>query len=351
MKCMERKRNIYLDYLRGISALLIMLYHYTERYNQIFLHKESYPVVFTHGCDAVLMFFLLSGYLGIRGIQNQKPFEYAGKRFLKLYPTFAVSVIITFSLTTLFLPEKAVSFKDMLLNFTMIPGVFNAEYVDGVYWTLFCELAFYFIVFAVCLLRLQKHIDKLLILIVAAETTVALLPDNGVFVHIKNIDTTLYLHCFVAGGIIAVLENYYKKYKTVRLKKSENCKIILLIVSLGITVLIQFKYHEPFSVFSFAVSILLIAFLIVLYEKGITPNKTAGKILFPLEFISVISYPLYLFHQNAGYAIIYNLEKSGLTNEIFIIIPATVSIIVAYILNRCIEIPSGNLLKKVSKNR
>lgn len=67
------KRNIYLDYLRGLSAIAVMLYHYTTRYDQLFGHTTDYPVFFQYGSYGVLVFFLLSGYLTFGRIEKYKP--------------------------------------------------------------------------------------------------------------------------------------------------------------------------------------------------------------------------------------------------------------------------------------
>lgn len=63
MTTIKIQRNIYLDYLRGLSALAVMLFHYTTRYDMLFGHTGGYPLYFKYGSYGVLVFFLLSGYL------------------------------------------------------------------------------------------------------------------------------------------------------------------------------------------------------------------------------------------------------------------------------------------------
>lgn len=65
---MGKNKRIYgLDIIRGISAILIILYHYTTRYNEsIYTAKEyihRWPIKVFWGSLAVCTFFLLSGYL------------------------------------------------------------------------------------------------------------------------------------------------------------------------------------------------------------------------------------------------------------------------------------------------
>lgn len=52
-----------LNWIRGVAALLIMLYHYTTRYQEVLGHNEGWNVNFFYGCGAVNIFFILSGFL------------------------------------------------------------------------------------------------------------------------------------------------------------------------------------------------------------------------------------------------------------------------------------------------
>ena len=61
------------------------------------------------------------------------------------------------------------------------------------------------------------------------------------------------------------------------------------------------------------------------------------KVLYPLEIIAGISYPLYLLHQNIGYAILLQIQKHICNSEVIIIIPCIVSVVLAYILNKYID--------------
>ena len=58
----------------GGAALLVMLYHYTSRYNDIIYLKahSSWPINVSWGCYAVIMFFLISGFLTAYNIVNQE---------------------------------------------------------------------------------------------------------------------------------------------------------------------------------------------------------------------------------------------------------------------------------------
>jgi len=206
-------RNIYFDYLRGISAIAVMLYHYTTRFDQLFGHVESYPIDVNYGSYGVLVFFLLSGYLTFKKAEDIKPVAFLKKRFLRLYPSFWVAMIITATLTYFFLPELSVSIKDFFLNLTMIPMYLGAESVDGAYWTMSCELAFYFFICASVVLRFspKKAIISWLIL----QIIILCLRDISIFSLISKLNDLLYFHCFMIGGIIVIIEHKALKYREI----------------------------------------------------------------------------------------------------------------------------------------
>lgn len=57
------KRIQEIDYLRAVSMILIILYHYTTRYEEIIGHQVVWSINVPWGCFAVNTFFVLTGYL------------------------------------------------------------------------------------------------------------------------------------------------------------------------------------------------------------------------------------------------------------------------------------------------
>lgn len=72
-----------LDAFRGIAAILVMLYHYTTRYNQSIGHVKPYPVNVPWGFMAVSVFFIISGFLTIMNLrENETALTFAYKRVI-----------------------------------------------------------------------------------------------------------------------------------------------------------------------------------------------------------------------------------------------------------------------------
>lgn len=331
-------RNPYLDYLRGMSALLVLMFHYTKRYDMLFGHAVDYPVMVNRGSFAVLMFFLLSGYLTFKGLPKYKPGSFVKNRFFRLFPTYWLCLIITMIVVSLSLPELAVSIKDFLLNFTMLPMYWGAKYVDGAYWTLSCELLFYVLIVCVCLLKGGKYGAYVIIGWFILQLGFLFIPDSGVFALAKKFNRLLYFHCFMAGGIVALLEGQVK----MRQGDGKNYSIftnIILGLALVFFVAQQFIDHETDSGIFMAVSVVLLCVSVILYDKLGGGHCWVQKILSPFAWVASISYPLYLLHQNIGYAIIHKMESMGLTSEWGLMIPIVVIFIAAWIIHKIVEKP------------
>lgn len=155
-----KKQKIYeLDYIRGICCILVVLYHYTTRYCEAFTDLNySFSVPFGH--MAVCSFFALSGFLCLyTGKEDISLVSYFKNKFIRLYPVFWVSMIITTLVCVFALPQVVVSIKDFVLNLTMVPELFKAKSVDGAYWTLLRELVFYCFIAVVLKLKLKDKIN------------------------------------------------------------------------------------------------------------------------------------------------------------------------------------------------
>ena len=86
----KSKRYSELDALRGITVLLVFMFHY------VMVTEEHYDW-FVWGTTGVDLFFIISGFvisLSIEHVSSAK--EFIRNRFARLYPTYWFSVSFTF---------------------------------------------------------------------------------------------------------------------------------------------------------------------------------------------------------------------------------------------------------------
>lgn len=327
------KRIYGLDYMRGMSCLLVVLYHYTTRLVELFPEVEcDWLIKVPFGYMGVSVFFLLSGYLSLRHYKEENtPWQYIKSKAKRLYPCYWCAVILTFCSTSLLLPERSVPLKSFLVNLTMLESFLGVAPVDGAYWTLANELLFYFFIFIFfVILKKRSQFTQLAIgWLLIANVILCFDKRSMMFMLSNKLFMAQYSHMFLAGGLI------YSLFSEEGLKS-------LNIIGLLFCILTQIRvFSIGYSVF-FLASICLLTYYIVKDNN----NANDTKLMFvskPLVFLASISYPLYLIHQNVGYSIIMNLYRAGIRNEIIVVIPIIILPLLAYLMHRIIEVP---VLKK-----
>ncbi len=328
-----KKRFYELDALRGIAALMVVLYHYTKRYDEIYTHKTMGILHFDIGRYGIQLFFMISGFVIFMTInKTEKIKDFVISRFSRLYPAYWFAVILTYSATLMIpLPGRMVGLSEALINLSMFQTWFRIPNVDGVYWTLAIELSFYIIM---CLLYVSGYIKK--IVTVSIIWMVIILLTNhienyyGYKVHaaVKLALILDYGHLFIAGIM------FYKLYEDKKLK---------YLFCIAFSYMVEYKVNSGFLIIS-GVYFLLFCFLVL--------NLLSWLKFKPLVFLGAISYSLYLIHQNVGYIIIRVLYDRGINNPyLIILIPIVMTIIVAFFMNILVEKPSMRLIRVYYSDR
>lgn len=65
------KRIATVEWIRALSAICIVLFHYTTKYEEKFGHVDAYPINISYGYMAVAVFFVLSGFLAILSLERK----------------------------------------------------------------------------------------------------------------------------------------------------------------------------------------------------------------------------------------------------------------------------------------
>ena len=67
----NQKRLPQIDGLRGIAALWVVLYHWTTRYHELFIHTDSFWLRLPDGRHGVHLFFMISGFVAWSAIDTR----------------------------------------------------------------------------------------------------------------------------------------------------------------------------------------------------------------------------------------------------------------------------------------
>lgn len=336
------KRNIFLDYIRAAACILVVLYHYTWRVTELFGHGQTWGVRVSWGYMAVAAFFMLSGYLAVVKDEGKLSlWSYGKKKILRLFPAYWVCIPITFVVTTLVLPSRAVSLRDMLLNFTMLESFLGIGLVDGAYWTLANELIFYaFVALVVVILKKRDKLPAFGFLWLLLLFVYQFMPGSSLlFAAAGKLIARQYGHMFVFGASLFFLTAPQTD------KRMRRVSAVNLLLALVYQYLV---FGVPYFAF-FALTGLLIAVCVKADSSGYVIPQNVRKILYPLEVIAAVSYPWYLIHQNVGYAIMHFEIQWFSASEWIILLPGIITFLIAYAIHRYIEIPIGKIAGKQNK--
>lgn len=313
------------DIIRGVSAFLIVLYHYTTRYNENPLFssaRTNWCIDIPWGCAAVTTFFILSGYLGAKNLTSgaSSPIKTLYKRLRRLFPTFWCAVILTSLWMFLFFKPAAPNFSQMLVNFSMIPALLHVRPVDGAYWTLQYELIFALFMFVFMLLKNMKVIG--LSWITGSIVLSFIAADNSFFSSLSVLLMANYSHAFLGGMMLYAIHQ----------DKSDMVSVFILVLC----VLNQFLWGFSIAHNIFYIVTLVLIWFVVPCEKCINRKNISIRVI---VWVATISYPLYLIHQMIGFSIIYYLQLVGCKCVAYIVVPISVSVLIAYLIHKYVELP------------
>jgi peptidoglycan/LPS O-acetylase OafA/YrhL len=322
-------RIVELDGLRGLAVLAVVYFHYTTRFSQVYGYTDIvwWP---NHSRPFGLpIFFMLSGYFIAKTMEEGvRPVDFIVSRFSRLFPAYWLCVLATFVIARLAdLPERQVQFDHLIVNMTMLQEFFRVPHVDTAYWTLTVEISFYVWMLALFAAGKLKRFEFFLAAWLAAMLLWGwrdlILPG---FTQKSPIVTFLllgYAHLFVAGIVV------YRVRTT-----GWTLSRVLLLTTCAAAPWIVPRYHGRFLT-SCAMGFFLIS---VVRMFPILRWR-------PLVLIGIISYPLYLLHQNIGYVFIRSLTSIGVNANVCIPAAICVMIVPAWLVTRYVERPAISFIR------
>lgn len=307
-----------LELARGLAALWVFFFHVNS------LFESSSPFIYhisAYGSLGVPMFFVISGYVITYSAEsslknNKSPLVFLKNRFLRIYPTFWVSVIIVLIFPYIIelisaiksgeyiAPENLVSKLTYIewSNLLILSKVFwatsnnlQAEFnaINSVYWTLAIEFQFYVTIFiALCFGRYYRYIVLSVSLVALFLIFKPACINYGFFIH--------YWPSFSVGIALA----YIHRNGVLFVPSLKNNTILLAIFIVVIIFLrsVEFlDYVKNITSLFFAVFFGIFLWIISNFEKVLTKLKTNKNkfvywLLEPWLILGAMSYSVYLLH-------------------------------------------------------
>ena len=326
---MKRIHN--LDYLRGLAAFGIMVYHYFSSTLGKFESKDIFGRIGVYG---VSIFYILSGLTLYLVYKDRMDFSFKDisnffiKRFFRIFPLMWLSVFLTIIIVLKDIPDS----YDLILNLTGLFGFINWDKYFAVgLWSIGNELVFYsfFIPFLFLLInrKILFFVTCLFVFtlyiyfafdILAYENSADFTIVNMWYYYINPLNQ---LFLFLSGILIGYL---FKE-------KKENNKLNIVLLFTGILIFVSYPENgntinlvSEYSRLIFSLACVLICYCFYKVNFNL-PEKLHNS----LVFLGTISYSLYLLHP-----IVFHLVRFG-TDYIsahFFTIPFYILIILSMLL-------------------
>jgi peptidoglycan/LPS O-acetylase OafA/YrhL len=285
-------RSAGIDLLRILSVAVV-----------IFSHYAVYPPLDFGGTRGVVIFFMVSGFCMAYSIQGRTGTQYLMARILRLVPTFLICASITTIVEQTWpglRPDRLHSWLDYFKNLVCLPfgnvmcdGYYqfvrgqpvDYQWVDGAYWSLLVELRFYLLLWLIFFVLRLKSVG----LVIAGISFLAAAKLNVPLIS-KGDDFLPYLSFFSFGLAVRSIndgDRWGLLTAALALGSFAICSIVgVSSPSLPLNTANFLGYFACFAIF-----------VVVLRLAGDWHSQLIGR-------IGVLTYPIYLLHQDVGFVII-----------------------------------------------
>lgn len=322
-----------IDAVRFLAAVLVMFFHYgfwvgfktTTSAHQISQGLVSYPELFEwtkFGWIGVQVFFVISGFVIAYSAERATAYRFLVARVVRLFP--AAIICATISLIASILvsyTSHSELFIAYIKSVTLWP---QGPWIDDSYWTLAIELFFYALVFM--LISFDRfHLMARMAIVIGLTSVgfniIALLHQSSASALIPHLlfkiqdsrvaDLLLLNHgMFFALGVFLWLQ-LLKKPATHHIFW---CCVFTLAGLIQIAATVgSFDAKGADMPLLLPMALWLLALGIIVFSVVLNPifASSPAWIRKTLRRMGLMTYPLYLLHQNVGLAVIGQLTKLG----------------------------------------
>ena len=333
-----------LDGLRLIAALMVVSYHYTYRApgpwgeHTATVFSDVGPVT-GYGWLGVQLFFIISGFVICMSAWDRSLSAFAVSRVARLYPAYWFGVLATASLVAVLGPQSTLpSAGRLLANLTMLQTPLGVPDIDGVYWTLWVELRFYVLIALLVWRGLTYRRVVAFCLIWTFASAGAAATGDWRLIYVVDADHAPF---FVAGMALYLIYRFGPTFTLITVVAvSYGLGLWRLAPTVAVVGLLG-PYGRAWPaviavVTSFFAAMTMVALRRLSWIKGAW-----------LTVAGTLTYPLYLIHQEIGYAIIARLHDD-IPRWPLTIALLTVMLGAAWLVHRCVERPVALLVKRWS---
>ncbi len=296
----DSTRFALLDLLRLFAALMVVAFHWLFRGHAASQQFTDFPDaarLAVYGYIGVDWFFVISGFVIAWTAEGRNAITFAVLRFARLYPGDIACMTITFLMTVSYnWPQFSPDWTDWLANSTMFAPVLGRQFMDGAYWSIVVEIVFYGWVFIGLATGLWNRRIPIAFIWLAASVA------NMVWIKsevLRFVLITDFAPWFIIG---MMMQDIWKR--------GAKLEVMVILVTAFFASCLSLAIQVPGFAEDYGVApeLMLLFSLnllgILLIAAAISARNVSPKIARWSVVAGAVSYPLYLFHQHAGYMLI-----------------------------------------------
>jgi peptidoglycan/LPS O-acetylase OafA/YrhL len=207
--------------------------------------------------------------------------------------------LTTFAIAAFGAPRLHASFSEWLVNLVIAAPAFGQPYIDSVYWTIVCEIAFYVLVgIAIAVGLFPRRLQAL----IAAWLVVSALNEAWLGSSLlRHLLVTNYSGFFASGVMLYAIHRGRRNVLAALLLAAS-----VILAAMQADLAVDWMRQNGVALApGIVVSLSLLAFglvVVCLFIKRLPVSRETALV------IGGLTYPLYLIHQMLGYAVFNRLE-------------------------------------------
>ncbi len=295
-----------IQYLRGIAALFVVLFHIKWMLNNVYVDKNLGDILFISGNFGVDLFFVISGFVICLSTEKKesKPCKkFIIRRFFRIYPLLLLSVLFVYILGDSSFFDFIRSTIPIHLDYSEKAPVFGYNILVSA-WTITYEIVFYF-VFLFALNISHKFRCELTVFFLIVTNVIANYYYFGEYSidlgrRVSNVKPESFLVIFSSSMLLVfiygiVLYKLYLLFKTNKFIQAistyHRYTLYLILLVIIVFMFIKHPQFDGHGVFRWGILSFLIIFILLLTE--ILYGFEKSRFLF---WLGDISYSLYITH-------------------------------------------------------
>lgn len=318
---MKHRRIEQLDSIRGLAALSVFLSHIILVKTQLFTLTMRSPFrLFVNGHAAVMLFFILSGFvLSLPFLTNEKIqyLPYIIKRIFRIYIPYLIAISIAMLASVLFFQDRIASLSEwfnrtwmvwptinLIVEHIVMIGNVHSNDFDNVIWSLIHEMRIS-LIFPFVVLLVKRSSSKQIIFICLMLSAIAVLNNRFHFQTANGLQTTYfdtvhYISIFILGSWLAkhsdlLVSRFNRLSVTSKWILFSSCFILFNFSASIVSDVLTLSILRPFDLIieEYGEALGAIGFIVI--AMGSIKAAKFLKIR-PIAFLGKISYSLYLYH-------------------------------------------------------